>query len=726
MPHDFLHPLYDQINDTAMQRKLRQLAPMPIGVVFIQWPEMTEADIRQHLRTMRELGYTNLKGHMVCPPMTPERLGEMALEEGIIPWFYEIGGWEEITPELLAKLGLPRDLSVEEAVNHPAMHEHQLAVMRRRLKRQAEERRAGVERGKGFLPAESDPNAVAGVVNSPEGTKLLPETVPFFVEWLKQVYQNDLDELKRAWNAGSSSVGQPTGAWRTWDDVAAGVLEVPHREFRHLRDILRFKSDVKLARLRKRVADNLAADANEPMRAGGEISIFLPHVSWGIDMEGYAEVMAEGGAFYPSMHPGWHLEEVNFELIRPTYMQASMCVDWSKGIWSAPFESSGGPQWWSGGGKVPFVPEAREHQPAFTMTEGTLTQMLLTYLAAGFKGFGLWCWNPRDAGWEAGEYALCDRNNQVTPRAVQVGRIGQAMRKHRRELWNAHKEPWVGLFQDWENDAMWAALATPGRDRYKTEPIKARIGAARALINANLPWEHVTLRQLKKGLAPRYPVIYLPAVISLGDELLEILTAYVEQGGRLVLDMPGAWLNAFGHLLPTQPGSRFERLFGCVLHEYGYTSNHQARIDGVSIEGFTATITPTTARVCAAYEDYPTTSAIVENQRGRGTAVLLGAAAALGCYRPGNAPLEQLLVRTAMGSLKQPFTCDGAIVYRLAAPGADHFVFINEGPARKVSLRVDAWSYRSWTDVLTGQQVDVSGQIDLPAFSGRWLRAVQA
>jgi len=718
MAHDYLHDLCDRLHDTPMQRKLRALAPMPIGVVFIQWPDMTEEDIRGHFREMRRLGFTNLKGQMVCPPMTDERLGEIALDEGILPWWYDIGGWEMITPDLLERLALPRDLDIDAAIEHPAVIAHQTELLRRRLARKAAERQRGIERGRGFLPAEADPNAVAGVVHAPDGTSLRPETVPFFVAWLKGIYP-DVEALKHAWNSASSSFGKAAVAWSTWEDVAAGLARFPVREFRHLRDILRFKSDVKLDRLRKRVGENLADDPQEPQRAGGEISIFLPHTSWGIDMEGFAGVIAEGGAFYPSMHPGWHLEEVEFELVRPTYLQASMCADWAKGAWSAPFESSGGPQWWSGGGKVPFVPTVRDLQPAFTFNEGTMTQLLYSYLAAGFRGFGLWCWNPRDAGWEAGEYALCDRNNAVTPRAVRVGRIGQAMRRLRRELWQARKEPVVGLFQDWENDAMWAALATAGRDRYQTEPVKARIGAGRALINANLPWEHVTGRQLAQGLGPRYRAIYLPAVMCLHSGWMDWMEAFVHQGGRLILDMPGAWLDERGHLVPTDAGSRFERLFGVVLHEYGHANNVAHAIGEVEVEGFTAVMTPTTARVVEPYTNGG--AAITENRLGDGTAVILGAPAALACLRPGNTAMERLLVRTTLGELSSPFGCQDAIVYRLAAPLADHYFVINDGPARHVALDVRAFQYRGASDPVTGEAIDL-GAIAIEADSGRWVR----
>lgn len=719
LPTDYMRELYDRLNETPMQRKLRKLAPMPIGCVFIQWPEMKEDDIRRHFRTMRELGYTCLKGIMCCPGTSLARVQEIAIEEGLCPWWYDEGGWQDITPELLEQLGLPRDMKIDEAMAHPKMVAHQEQVMRQRIARQSAPRPQTKERSNPFAPGEPDPDpaAVPGTTIVARGAHLPERDVPHFVGWLKQKYP-DVAALKHAWNADSSSHSSSAAAWQTWEDVAAGVLHYPAREFRHLCDIMRFKADMRLGRLREAVRQLQADDPNEPTRAGGEISIFLPHVSSGIDMEGYAEAMAEGGCFYPSMHPGWHMEEVEFELVRPTYMQAAMCADWAKNAWSAPIESSGGPQWWSGGGKVPFVQEAKPLQPAFTFNEHTMEQLLFSYLGAGFRGFGLWCWNPREASWEAGEYALCDRNNEVTPRARRVGEIGRAMQRLRRELWAARKEPLVGLYQDWTNDAMWAALSVSGRDRYRMESTKARVGAARALIDANVPWEHVTLRQLEKGLAPRYATIYLPAVMCLPDRLAVILADYVRRGGRVVMDMPGAWLDERAHLVDTRKGSGFEQLFGAVLHEYAYCNNEPFAIGKTRLKGFTAVMTPTSAKVVARYGNGA--AAITENALGEGTAVLLGAEASLACLKPGNKTMEALLVKTALGKRKSPYACKGAIVYRIAAPAADHYFLINDGPAKAVTLDTRQFRYRSVTDAVSGERI--KGRIGLPAHGGRWLR----
>jgi beta-galactosidase len=85
----------------------------------------------------------------------------------------------------------------------------------------------------------------------------------------------------------------------------------------------------------------------------------------------------------------------------------------------------------------------------------------LSYLAGGFKGVGLWSWNYRNAGWESGEYALLKSENTPCERAIRAGRITKAANKYRDEIWQAHKEPYVGVFVNWDNEAIWADVAGP-------------------------------------------------------------------------------------------------------------------------------------------------------------------------------------------------------------------------------------------------------------------------
>lgn len=721
--HDYRHTLIASFHDTPMQRKLRKLAPMPIGCVFLPWPGMTEAEARAEFRTMKALGFTCLKQTMGTVEWPTERTLGLALEEGIIPFWYAEGGYEDITPELLTRLGLPADMAIDDALVHPKMVAHQHALLRERI-----------ARGKKPKKKHEDPDRpkdkdwVPSVVGDVRGHELKTETIPFFVAWLKNKY-GTLDALREAWNFRHVGIGGETGdmaGWKDWADVERDwITGFRLKDYAHILDALHFRAESYIQGwIAAPMRERYALDPQEPQRAGGEMGLFLSFASRGTDMEGIAHVMGAYGSFYPSIHLTWHFEEVAYEVARPIYMQASIAADWGKGIWTGPWESTGGPNYFSGG-KAPFVEDARHTTPGFTCDAGTMTQLLLSYLAGGFRGIGLWTWNGRTAGWEAGEYAITDRNRQVGERARRIGAIGTAMKKWRRELWQANKEPYVGILADWDSDAMWAAMAVVGRDKYRAEPVRARIGASRALMDANVPWEYVTPWQLDQGLAPRYRVIYLPASIRLSRHLIEVLTSYVKQGGRVVMDMPSAYFDEGGVVFQTGQGSGFEQLFGGVLHEFGYSNGLEQRyhVDGVAIDGFTCLASATTARVACRFP-HNGQPAVLEHRLGKGTATLLCWQGALTCYRPGREDVQELMVRHILGEHQLPYRCTGALCYRQSAPQADHWFLINPGQATVATLDPGLYAAEQFTDAVTGEAVDITC-IALEGHSGRWLRAAK-
>jgi beta-galactosidase len=362
--------------------------------------------------------------------------------------------------------------------------------------------------------------------------------------------------------------------------------------------------------------------------------------------------------------------------------------------------------------------------PAATVDAGVMTQLMLSYLAAGFRGFGFWCWSARTAGTEAGEYAILDRNLQPCERSVRMGHIGRAARRLRDELWAARKEPLVGVFNDFDSEAIWAAMAVNGRDHYKHWGIRARIGVSRALINANVPWEYVTARDLRAGLAPRYKAIVLPATLGIARDVLDILREYVRGGGRVVMDCPGAWYDEYGRLLATGEGTAFGETFGCTIRDYQYSRNVPRSIDDRRLEGFVADLGLLGADVLATYDTGA--AAVTENRLGDGTAVFIGCEAARMCDRPGDADAEARLLRWTLGELESPYACDGAIVYRQAAPAADHYFLINDGPAATTTLDTKAFRYARAEDAVTQEELPPGEPIDLEAYSGRWLRMVKA
>ena len=312
-----------------------------------------------------------------------------------------------------------------------------------------------------------------------------------------------------------------------------------------------------------------------------------------------------------------------------------------------------------------------------------MTQLVLSYLAAGFKGAGFWSWNYRPTGFEAGEYALLDRTLKPTARAIQTGKLAQAANKYRDELWLVHKEPSVGVLINWDSDAIWAAMAVRQRDHFKHYPMQARVGISRALSNANVPWEYVTVDDLKAGLAPRYKAIYLPAQLAISNDGLKLLLAYAQQGGRVVLDAPGAAYDEHGKVLDTRKGSVFEQLFGVE-----------------------ATGLPAATR----------------NKTGRGEGMILAWDASFELFLPGNEVAEQQLISQLAEGIERRYSCNGAIAYRIAAPEADHYFLLNDGPTKQVRLNTPGHRYSAIEDPVEGKALTLGEPITLEAYSGRWLR----
>lgn len=718
----YFHDLYDALHDSPMQQKLREFAPMPFGVVFLPWKGMKEEEMRTHFRMMRELGFTNLKQTMGSPEWPAKRILEVALEEGVIPFWYDIGGWERITPELLEGLGLPTDMYIDEALEHPAMKEYQAQVLLRRIN---------------FDPLPK--TAIEGTVLQDAGLSewsgadirlyndpvLRDDAVPAFKAWVRRQY-TIIDDLVAAWN--QYEVGICDEPYTSWEDFEQDSLPERNirREYGFVRDVLRFKADYSNERIRRRTVLARERDPEEPQRAGGEMGLFLPFAWRGTDMEGIAEEMKDAGSFYPSIHLAWHFQEVNLEACRTIYMQASITSDWFKGGWAATWESTGGPQQLSGGKPISTdaTPLTAHEPPSFTVNAGTIQQLLLSYLAGGLKGCGLWSWNYRKAGWEAGEFALLNRQLKPGERARTAGAIARAAKRLRREIWQAHKEPAVGLLQNWENEAVWAAVSERGRDIFRHFPIQARVGASRLLINGNIPWEHVTPSDLRAGLAERYDVIYLSGQLAIEEDVLELIVSYVNRGGRVVLDSPGGWYDERGVVLDTAEGSVFERLFGAELADFQHTRNVPRSVGSVQVDGFVTEIAPTRASVTQRFDTGE--PAVTTHTLGAGTAVLLGFEAGRGCFEPGFDELEALVRDCVLDGRKPGYSCADTIVYRIAAPVADHYFLMNDAPARIVSLETPGYSYARYEDPVSQTAIDDLSAIELPAYGARWVRCVNA
>jgi beta-galactosidase len=717
----FLTRLFLELNNSPMQEKLRSLKPFPVGVVYYQQRGHGLEDIRNEFRVIRKLGYTAMKQIELKAPYNPsdfeEQVFHAAIEEGVSPWYYGKGGWITITQDLVDSLGISMEINgsnLPDIQNHPRMIEYQNKMLHERVKRM--KNKPPKPRGMG------EPGR-----NSPFLTdRLLPE----FARWLQKEYRS-LEVLKDAWNIGYTD----NPRINSFQD-AAMLLRTTHVdefgnrwgqgtwEFRRMRDAMRFQADLIIDNYNETMKMFYRWDPEEPERTGGH-QLFENQAINSWDLEAQAKTASLGGSFYSSIHLTHHFFLVDGEITRPVYLQSRIVADMFKGGWSATWESTGGPTQWSG-----------HHN--LTVDAELMKQLFLSYIAAGLKGVGIWMWNSRGEGWEAGEYALCDVQGEPTDRAVMGGKLSAILQEQRFELWDAHDEPVVGILYSWENEAMLGRLSmgayqlpTPvfdtNRDRmFRQYHSEARIGISRALMNHNIPFEYVTERDIAAGLAHRYPVIYMPYVLALDEATLKGLKEYVNEGGRLVADFPLLMLDNYGRLNKQLPGSDFEELFGFSTADYHHTFNNPMIFRDTNMDTQFGVLKITNGQVLEQFDDG--SPAILTNSYGKGNTVVMNFEASRKTFKPGNTEMENLLVKTSLGNIRPPFLTsrsENLLVFRRSAPQSDHYFIINDGDAEKIDIWSEDINYTSATDVIENSDITINDgriSLDIPARSGTWVR----
>ncbi|MBV6655092.1 MAG: beta-galactosidase trimerization domain-containing protein, partial [Mameliella sp.] len=309
------------------------------------------------------------------------------------------------------------------------------------------------------------------------------------------------------------------------------------------------------------------------------------------------------------------------------------------------------------------------------------------------------------------------------------------------ELWESVDEPTVGILYSWENEAMLGRLSLGAYDMntpiYKTDRDKqfrqfhseGRLGISRALMNNNIPFEYLTERDLDAGLAARYPVIYLPYIITLKEEHLKILKKYVEQGGRLVADFPLLMLDTYGRLNKQKKGSDFEQLFGLQTADFYHSFNRPTLFDGDALDTQYGALKINAAEVISRFEnDLP---AVTQNNYGKGQAVLINFEGSRMTFRQGNKKMEDILTYFTLGELRPSYEVTGgeeSMVMRRSAPKADHYFILNDGGAETIQIHSEVIDYGEVMNVYTGETLKPTKngfEVEVPERSGIWIRAAK-
>jgi beta-galactosidase len=716
-PKDYEKALaaYRALNDSPMQRRLREEKRWFAGVVYWKPGDYDAAQLKNEFRRIREMGFNVVRFHSAEPEelegggydfTRTDNWMNAALESGLQVAHPCHPG--KPSDRLLARHGITPEAYKASWLDDSAS----LAVLEEIVAAFVSRYRshpalfcwgAGGEPGFGGYGLKLDYDQRR------------------FGEWLKEKY-GTLEELDHAWalypEKGKPVVSSFEEAWKYVPDPGDkpgfdDILPFSARKYGPVRDMLRYQTEKTLARAQVLTRLIRKYDSDHPIIIGSH-QMLLNQAYFRWDSGQWARI---ADLHFSSIHLAWHFELVKGEVDRPVYMTARLTRDYFKDGWTSAYETTGGAVQFDGYGNA--------------ITPGLMRRLVLSYLAAGNVNVAFWTWNHRPGGWEAGEYGMTSFSGALTSWAEETGKIVRAMNQYHEELWEARHQVKVGLVQCWDNEAIYLQeaerhdmLGMPGRfaNGVKNLPPRAYIGLARALINHKIPYEYVTTQELLEGIALYYPVLYLPHLRAVPQAVMEVLIEYVKRGGRLVADVQVAFENEHGIMHPAGAGGLQERAFGAYIDMIHDTRTNPISLNGFSIDGFYGDLVPTNARVLARFDNGQ--PAVTETQLGRGSAVLIGFDAARMCFEPGNTAVEAWLASLSMGNDRLEWECDAPMAFRLSAPGADHYFLLNDGVARAALLKVFDRVYASGEYVIEERPIDLNGTIsvDLPARSAVWLR----
>jgi len=688
-----------------------------VGAVYFQPNDIDQDKLRFEFERMRELGFNAVRFYHAHPPeiepgvfdfSRPDQWMQAADRAGIrviqhLEWFW-------LSDALLEREGLDRATFEHCHGDDPRYRAAIEAHYRPMLERYRDH------------PA----MYMWGVLGEPEvGPARLPKADrPRFGQWLEAKYAS-LEQLNEAWNLypdrGQLIIESFSDAWQHLSGLyAEEKISGVHRamvNYGAARDCIEYATDHSFSRAKPLLELIRSIDQEHGIAIGAhQLFASQPLLRW--DIPRWAKL---GDLFTTSIHLSWHFELVDGEVDRPVYLQARMTRDADKTGRTSCYETTAGPVQYSGGfGNA--------------MSPGLMRRLMFSYLAAGNLDIAFWTWNPRPGGWEAGEYGMIDLAGDLTPWAQEAGRIAKAMDQYHKELAQSDDEAEVGIVTSWDTDAV-LCLEPPRhdlagyRDHSSGSPlqaVRARIGLGRALLNAHLPFHYVTTDELATPLAQRYTTLYAPHLRTLGETVLDQLIAYVENGGRLIVDVPFAFNDPWGKLLSTGQGSKIERLLGGWVSNIHDSRTQQRMLGQAELAGYFADIKVTDAKVQATFDDGK--PAIIEKTFGRGpeagSTVLIGADLSRQCLKPGDRNAEGLIASWVTAGQPPRYRCDAPLVWRRRCDAADHYFLLNDGPSMSAVLSVFDVSYSDVMDAVTGETFVSSRTLAVPleAHSGRWIR----
>lgn len=713
--------VYANLNNTPMQQKVKKNQKVFVGAVYWAPEALPAATYATEFKKMRSLGYNVVRFHnMDVSEQNTQTFLDQAHKAGLGVIFHL--NFAKVPHWYKKKIGLTVDYQAEIPKYFGTLHfENQ------------------THKTLSFKYLEYTVNKFKdhpalycwNVFGEPEIAQItsVDDSRQQFANYLKQKYQT-LENLNQAWNPYPKS-SRPL----LWDfsqaykytgkvgyvptiqpEKSAGIL----RNYGATRDYLRFLADKTLTETEAFFKFFDSLDSQHPHIIGSH-NLLLNHPSLGWDMGKWARI---GDMHYSSIHLPWHYGLAQGEIDIPCIVQSKLTHEFFKGGWSSAFETTGGAVQYSGG-------------YGNSMNPGLMRRLMLSYLAGGNQGIGFWVWNHRPGGWEVGEYGLTSLAGELTPWAIESGKVTKAMLKYKDEIWQYQTKSKAAILLSWDTEAI--LLNEPERhDRknlgaedlssgVKMEAKMAALGTARALINNNIDFEFITTAELQEGIATKYDVILAPHLRALKNKDMQALNQYVDKGGVLIADMFCGFLTQWGIMRPTGQGSIYDQIFGGWPQAIHDARTEDLKLNGMPVNGFFSDLKPNLATVQSYFNDGR--PALLAYQKGRGMAFMAGWDFGLASFKNNAANHWSQYLASIVATVAKPDfkVSNHVITIKKCTPKADHYFIFNPKHAKQVIINFENQNYKKYELVIENKPIEplTHNTITVPIAkeSAVWLRA---
>lgn len=259
--------------------------------------------------------------------------------------------------------------------------------------------------------------------------------------------------------------------------------------------------------------------------------------------------------------------------------------------------------------------------PHWTPYEGQLRLQAFSHLASGANSVMYWHWHSIHNSFETYWKGLLSHDFAENPTFLEAKTIGRDFAAWGSDLVNLKKKNRVAILAS--NEALtaleWFRL---GRD---------------CDYNDVLRWVYDALYRMNVGVDFLFPasenfddydVIFVPALYSAPDSLLEKLDAFVEKGGHLVATFKSGFTNEHVKVATDTQPHILSRACGIGYSQFVTPKNvtlEGLETDDTAVSVFMELVTPTTAEVLARYRHphWGKYAAVTRNVYGKGTATYI-------------------------------------------------------------------------------------------------------